>query len=72
MELSVWNQPKDLSFTTSKPELGGRVSLHSEQIWNDRMRTFVEISYKTQGWYAAELHLDDSLNFILGANFSID
>ena len=71
IEISVWNQPKKFSFTSASGEWGGRASVHSEQVWSERMSTFIEMNYKTEGWVAGELYLDENLNFIAGVSFQI-
>ncbi len=66
--ISVWNQPKDFSFTSTEAQWGGRMSVYSEQHWNSKFHTFIELSIKSKGWYAGELYLNENENFMFGVN----
>lgn len=63
---SVWLQPKDQQFYTSKSELGGiaMVKLHFPVYRH--METYVEIEAKSDGWAAGNVYLEDDISLRLG------
>jgi hypothetical protein len=60
--LSVWSQPKDQNFRTSKSELGGLVSLKTSAPLKKGWSTYLELEGKTKGWVAGNVYLDDAVS----------
>lgn len=50
LELSVWQQPKKLSFFTHEHQYGGLISLDLNYTFNRYLQLSNRVSYKSKGW----------------------
>ncbi len=64
--LSVWLQPEDQNFRTSKSELGGLVSVKTSAPLKEGWSTWFELEGKTKGWVAGNVYLDDAVSTRVG------
>ncbi|MBN1500455.1 MAG: hypothetical protein JW982_09875 [Spirochaetes bacterium] len=66
--ISVWNQPDELLFNTEKSMLGGMIKGELIYKYNDKFEFFSECGFKTEGWVAGQLSLDNEFTFGIGLN----
>jgi len=71
LSVSLWSQPNNFNFETSKPELGSRLALKSTYHWNKILGNYLEIDYKTDGWYEGNVYLTENLSIRLGLTIAM-
>ena len=66
---SIWTQPKDLEFMQNESELGGMFRFETIIPLSNYFEIFTAAGYKTDGWVAGELSLENEFKFYTGMNF---
>ena len=75
--LDVWNQPENLSFTTTNNKLGGNIYLKLNHFTYQNKNNFIkgiglftEVFYKTDGFLPEFVSLDNDFGIRFGLSFS--
>ncbi len=67
----IWYQPSTLSFYDKSGKLGGMVNIELSYNKAKFFIPYVELEYKTKGWLAGNVYLNDNFNINSGLKFKI-
>lgn len=69
---SIWEQPENLEFRSSKGKLGGLLGLELKYPVNNKLSLDFGLEGKTKGWVASNVYLEENIITSLGFSFFID
>lgn len=69
LSLTIWSQPEDFGFNTKENEIGARATIKSNYQWTKMLGSYLELEYKTKGWYEGNVYLSE--NFSARAGISL-
>jgi hypothetical protein len=69
LRTAVWLQPKNQVFATGKTEPGGLLALKSYLTVPGNWEPYVELEYKTDGWVAGNVHLEQNARIAAGVSY---
>ena len=66
VNIRLWQQPEQQSFTTAKAQTGGSISTRFEVYRHKKIGAYLNIAHKTSGWLEGNTYLGPNTSILLG------